>query len=192
MSGADHNPFFVRAADGRYYDLASRLGMAAPMCSRGIAVADVDGDGRLDFAVANQWGPSFFYQNTAAKRGTFLGLNLRLPLGTNGREPTVVQPGRPRLAKPSRPAIGASAKVHPPDGRILAAQVDGGTGHSGKRSPELHFGLGQLDRTATIKVDIRWRGSDGRIREHSTELITGWHTVLLGEAPAAPKGASHE
>jgi hypothetical protein len=35
------------------------------MVTRGIALADVAGDGRLEFAVANQWEPSFLFRNTA-------------------------------------------------------------------------------------------------------------------------------
>jgi hypothetical protein len=186
IAGADHNPFFVRANDGRYYDLANKIGLGQPMNSRGIATADVDGDGKLDFALANQWEPSFFFRNTAPKPGAFLGLNLRLPVGPASRVGLVVQPDRPPLDKnkPSRPAIGATAKVHLPDGRMLVAEVDGGTGHSGRRSPELHFGLGEIDKTAKLRVELRWRGSDGQVREHTTELSPGWHTVLLGEVPA--------
>ena len=183
VEGADHDLFFVRAADGRYYDLADRIGLAEPMNSRGIAVADVDGDGGLDFVTANQWGPSFYFHNTSPNRGAFLGLNLRLPVGPGAPGPTVDKPDRPRLETPSRPAIGATAKVHLPDGRTLVGQVDGGTGHSGKRAPELHFGLGKIDPAAVIPVDLRWRGADGRIREQTLQVSPGWHTVLLGEVP---------
>ncbi len=45
-----------------------------------------------------------------------------------------------------RPAIGAAATVFLPDGRRMTAQVDGGNGHSGKRSQDLHFGLGNVPR----------------------------------------------
>ena len=95
-AGSDHNPFFARGSDGRYHDLATGLGLAEPMCSRGIATADIDGDGRLDFAVANQWGPSFLFRNTAPNPGAFLGLHLRLPVGLASGETTVVQPGHPK------------------------------------------------------------------------------------------------
>jgi hypothetical protein len=64
--------------------------------------------------------------------------------------------------------------------RILAAQVDGGAGHSGKRSPDLHFGLGEWKSGAMLKVDLRWRDPDGELRRQTIELSPGWHTVLLG------------
>ena len=133
FSGGDHNRFFVRAADGRFYDFSHQLGLSTPMVTRGIALADVDGDGRLDFAVANQWEPSFLFRNTAPNPGAFLGLHLRLPVGPQTSDKTVVLKGHPRADRPSRPAIGAAVKVHLPDGRRLVSQVDGGSGHSGKR-----------------------------------------------------------
>ena len=114
----------MRSSTGRYFDLAAELGLAESHVSRGIAIADVDGDGRLDYAVANQWEPSLFLHNTSPQTGQFLGLRLRL--------------------SPGRPAIGAAATVFLPDGRRMSAQVDGGNGHSGKRSQDIHFGLGSV------------------------------------------------
>src|SRR5262249_17325890 len=63
LSGHRQNPFFVRGPGGRFCDVAPVLGLAEPGVSRGIATADVDGDGRLDYAVANQWARSSFYHN---------------------------------------------------------------------------------------------------------------------------------
>lgn len=180
FSGGDHNRFFVRAADGRYYDLSRRLGLGTPMVSRGIALADVNGDGRLDFAVANQWEPSFFFMNSAPRPGAFLGLHLRLPIGPQASDKTVILAGHPRADTPSRPAIGAAVTVHLPDGRRLVSQVDGGTGHSGKRAPDIHLGLGNIKAGAVLNVDVRWRGADGKMRSQTMQLTPGWHTVLLG------------
>lgn len=186
VSGNDSNPFFVRADNGRYYDLAPRLGLAEPMTSRGIAVADVDGDGRLDFALANQWGPSYFFHNRAPNPGGFLGLCLRLPVGT-ARPTFFVRPGRPdqRQDPPSRPAIGAAASVALPDGRALVDQVDGGNGHSGKRSPELLFGLGRATAPDILPVELHWRDPQGTVRQTTLHLPPGWHTVMLGTPPNA-------
>jgi hypothetical protein len=184
FSGSDHNRFFVRAADGRFYDFSRQLGLSTPMVTRGIALADVDGDGRLDFAVANQWGPSFLFRNTAPNPGAFLGLHLRLPVGPQTGDKTVVLKGHPRADRPSRPAIGAAVKVHLPDGRRLVSQVDGGSGHSGKRAPDIHLGLGNVEAGALLNVDVRWRGADGKMRSRTLQVTPGWHTVWLGREAA--------
>ncbi len=183
FSGGNHNCFFVRAADGRFYDISRQLGLDTPMVSRGIALADVDGDGRLDFAVANQWEPSFLFRNTAPNPGAFLGLHLRLPVDPRPGDPTVVLDGHPRSDRPSRPAIGAAVTVHLPDGRRLVSQVDGGSGHSGKRAPDIHLGLGNVAAGAVLNVDVRWRGADGKMRSRTVRVTPGWHTVLLGMDP---------
>lgn len=179
LSGHEPDAFFVRGKDGRYYDIAREVGLGEPMNSRGIAPADVDGDGDLDFAVANQWEPSYFYRNDG-QGGAFLVLYLRLPLQT--QEPAVVsvQPGYPIGDLRSRIAIGAEATVHLPDGRGLVAQVDGGNGHSGKRSPDLHFGLGDVGQNARVKVDLRWRGAKGELYQKDLWLAPGSYTLHLG------------
>ena len=183
LSGHQHLCFYVRAPDGHYYDLADNLGLAVPHVSRGIAVADVDGDGRLDFAVANQWEPSFFYRNTTLAPGRFLGLHLLLPLPGREEVKTITRPGHPTFATPGRPAIGTQILVHLLDGRQFRTQVDGGNGHSGKRSPEVHVGLGQVPDGWSIPVDLRWRDGEGEIQQETLSFSPGWHTVLLGGRP---------
>ena len=180
VSGRDTFAFFVRGGDGRFYDLGRDIGLTAPMVSRGVATADVDGDGRLDFAVANQWETSYFFHNQGPSPGAFLGLHLRLPLPDDSTLPLRWQPGHPGPNAPGRPAIGASATVRLPDGRRLTAQVDGGNGHSGKRSPDLHFGLGKVPDGTPLPVELRWRDGDGLVRQATIHATPGWHTVQLG------------
>lgn len=180
LSGHQHVPFFVRSSSGRYYDIAQEVGVGKLQVSRGIATADVDGDGRLDFAVGNQWETSSFYHNQSPAAGAFLGLHLLLPLDAQHSAETVVRDGHPQPTTPGRAAIGATATVRLPDGRMLVAQVDGGNGHSGKRSQDLHFGLGNLPPTTPVEVELRWRDADGQIQQQRFSLKPGWHTVLLG------------
>jgi hypothetical protein len=162
LSGHVPNPFYVRAKDGRYYDFAKELGLDAPFVTRGIATADVDGDGDLDFVIANQWEDSYFYRNDSPHHNQFLGLRLQLPTGSA--------------------AIGATAKVLLPNGRSLVSQVDGGNGHSGARSPELHFGLGDVSTNSPLSVEVQWRNRQGQPQQKSLLLSPGWHTVQLGDS----------
>ena len=186
ISGNGHNFFFVRAPDGRYHDIAAQLSLDQPLLTRGIATADVDGDGRLDYAVANQWGTSYFYRNESNNTGAFVGLRLRLSVG-DGVSQTRVCSG-PTVPL-SRSAIGAEARVLLAGHAPLVQQVDGGNGHSGKRSPDLQFGLGHLEGNKPIGVEVRWRDSRGALQQETIQLSPGgWYTVVLGRE----KGVSDE
>jgi enediyne biosynthesis protein E4 len=169
LSGHLHNPFFVRARDGRYYDLAPDLGLDDNHLTRAIAIADVDGDGDLDFAIADQWDDSWLFRNDGRRVNNHLVLDLRLPAG----------------AGLSRPAVGAAAAVRLPDGRRLVGHADGGSGHSGKRSPEIHFGLGRTAPGIALPVAVRWRDREGRPRTTTLRLAPGRHRVMLGAPPPA-------
>nr|BFE84799.1 hypothetical protein GCM10020093_074000 [Planobispora longispora] len=131
-----------------------------PIPTRGIATGDADGDGRLDFAVARQFGPPVFYQNVSPDAGAFLGLRLR--------EETT-----------GAPVIGAEVTVTAQDGRTFVNRVDGGSGHSGKRAHSVHIGLGK-DVSGPQKVHLKWRDRTGQVREQDLQLTPGWHTIQLG------------
>jgi len=182
ISGANHNPFFVRAPDGRYHDVAAQLSLDQALVSRGIATADVDGDGRLDYAVANQWGTSYFYHNESNNSGAFIGIRLRLAVSGDGMSQTCVcREGKGVTVLPSRAAIGAEARVFLAGRAPLVEQVDGGNGHSGKRSPDLQFGLGHLAGNEPISVELRWRDQRGALQQQTIQLAPGgWYTIVLG------------
>lgn len=180
VSGHQPNAFFVRAADGHYYNLAKEIGWDQPMVSRGIAIADVDGDGALDLAISNQWETSYFYHNDCPDCPPFLGLHLLLSTDLSSGD-LLSQSGHPDPHTAHSPAIGASVVVSTPDHAKQVGQVDGGSGHSGKRAPDLHFGLGsKADESTILKVRIRWRDRFGAVHAGQIRLSPGWHTVYLG------------
>lgn len=189
ISGNGHNFFFVRAPDGRFHDIAKQLSMDQPLLTRGIATADVDGDGRLDYAVANQWETSFFYHNESNNPGTFIGLRLRLAVGDYMSKTRVCRDGKGAITAASRAAIGAEARAFVPERLPLVQQVDGGNGHSGKRSPDLQVGLGHLPENRPITIGLRWRDAQGVVQRETIQLLPGgWYTVLLGRE----KGVTNE
>lgn len=180
LSGDNHNPFFARVGK-RYEDISSIIGFGEPIPSRGIAVADVDGDGNLDLAVANMWAPSTFYHNDNPHRDNFLGLHLLLPINKGRPAALTMRAGHPGADTPGRYAVGAAVAVLLPDGRKLTGQVDGGNGFAGRRDSNLHFGLG--DYHGPVKVALRWRDPEGRPHEASIDLKPGWYTINLGWLP---------
>ena len=187
LSGQDWNPFFVRSGDGRFYDYAGELGIDQPMVSKGIAIADVDGDGRLDYATANQWEDSFLFLNRSEAAGKSVILSVLVPAGEQlATETKLVTAYRELGGAPARAAIGASVVFKPEGGGRKVAQVDGGSGHSGQRSPEVHFGLGD---SAGGGIEVSWRDRHGHVRrwpaegEPAAPVEPGRYWLLLGDRP---------
>ncbi len=139
-----------------------------PTPTRGVATADTRAAGALDFAVARQWGPPAFYANYSPHRGHYLGLELYRPSvdGLAGRG----------LEGPGSPAYGATVQVFTP-GHTQLAQLDGGGGHSGKRSFEVYFGLGSYG--GPVFVHLQWRDRSGQLHRENLRLDPGTHDLLL-------------
>jgi hypothetical protein len=188
VDGSYPNPFWVNASDGRYADLSTAVFPGLTPATRGIAVADVDGDGYPEMVYANFWEDSVYIKNQTSGNH-FLGLHLLLPLATTegSVQPpaaTYIHDGHPTWRE-GTPAIGAFVEVELPDGRRLISQVDGGNGHSGQRSPEVIFGLGRITATE-IKVQIIWRDLHGIDHHDRLLLAPGYHTVVLATQGDTP------
>jgi hypothetical protein len=183
VSGHEQNPFFVRQGD-RFVNIAAAIGFGEEAASRGIATGDVDGDGDLDLVVSNQWAPSTYYENLCSGCGAFLGLHVVHAAAEPGVPGLVVRSGHPRPGDRVRPAVGAAIRVVRRDGRVLIGHVDGGSGHTGKRSQDVMFGLGPEGGEADVTLSLRLPG--GAARTEHLKLAAGWHTLVIG----ADAGAS--
>lgn len=117
-------------AGGRVRDVTTQLGPAwsTPRVGRGLAVGDLDNDGRLDVLIVAQDGPLAYLRNRTRDVHS-----LTIALAGN--------------------AIGAVVKVQA-GGRRPSAQRIGGGSYLSASDPRLHFGLGRATRAES--VEIRW------------------------------------
>jgi enediyne biosynthesis protein E4 len=180
LAGRQSDNFFVRARGGRWANANELVGLDDHATSRGVATADVNADGRLDFAIARQWARSYLYVNRCRACGRSLELRLLLPPSSSRDGRLRVRAGKAGDRFVGSPAVGAAVGVTRPDGRRLEQQVDGGNGHASVRSPELSFGLGRVRPSAPVAVRITWRGRDGVLRRTALRLAPGRWSILLG------------
>ncbi|OOC53322.1 MULTISPECIES: FG-GAP-like repeat-containing protein [Nocardiopsis] len=161
LSGHETNPFWVRGEDGRYTDLAAPLGIAEYDVTRAFAVGDVDGDGLLDMAVANQWQNSRMLLNRAPDADPAAILRLVRP-GAAGDGALVA-------------AVGASARVDAPGHPPQTEQLFPANGHVGVSDSIVHLAA----PAGALPVTLSWR--DGEGTRHTTDLVVepGTHTILL-------------
>lgn len=160
LSGHEPNRFYARGPDGRYADVAGGTGVAADDNTRALAFGDVDGDGKLDAVVANQWQDSVLLHNTS-DAGPSAGLRL-------------VRPARAGQEGATTPAIGAQVRLHHPE-RPQRAQLFPANGHTGVSAPELHFALPGGD---PVRATVTWRDAAGS-HEADVEVRSGRSTILL-------------
>src|SRR5205823_5711645 len=132
IAGSQALAFWVREPGGHFANISHELGLDVPTPTRGVAVADANGDGWQDFAVARQWAAPVFYRNDHQGAGNFLGLRLYRPVSGDG---AATGPG----GVPGSPAYGAQVTITTADGHTQIAQLDGGGGHAGKRSFDVFF-----------------------------------------------------
>lgn len=180
------NPFFVLNPAKRYVDVSSSLNHlvhGAPAPTRGLAIGDADQDGRLDYIEARQFAAAEFHHNTsrAAQGHTFIGLSPRILIGNlTGASRVTTMAAAADGGQRSRPAIGARVAIRLSDGRSFTSEVDGGNGHSGKRSPDIHFGLGSVAPDTSAELVITWRSVGATTKTARFPAIPiGQHLAVL-------------
>jgi enediyne biosynthesis protein E4 len=119
--------------DGRLVDATDVAGppWSVPRVARGLAVGDLDNDGRLDLAIVAQDGPLVFAHNQSPPRHF-------LTLALEGRAS-------------NRDAVGARVLVQSGPRRQVAWRTGGGS-YLSASDPRLHFGLGGADRVDILEV----------------------------------------
>lgn len=142
----------------RFLDATDLAGdsLRAPRLGRGLAVGDLDNDGRVDAVVTDLDAPLAVLMNRTENAGRFLGLRLE---GTRS----------------GRDAVGAKIRVEA-GGRVQVAQRLGGGSYQSASDPRLHFGLGAA--RAVDRVEIRW--PSGRIDSFPNLDVDSYYSVREG------------
>lgn len=175
LSGHVRNAFFVLGKKGRYLNIAEPLELSRkPLMTRGIAIGDPDGDGDQDMVLANQWQTSTYYNNNSKNKNKYLALNIRRVANSQADKLTTVT-GRVDVSGTTS-VIGAVVKL-PDLNRI--AYIDGGNGHSGDNSKEIHFGLENIPLETAIRVELSWLDMQGKVRRNEMHLNPGIYTIFL-------------
>jgi len=133
----DPNNLLMQAADGSFREASVAAGLASLHRGRGAALADLDGDGRLDVVVVNRRAAMEVWRNVS-ETGNWLKVDLEQPA-------------------PNTQAVGAVIEVET-GGRVQTREVTVGGGHAGGQSGPVHFGLGEAEGA---RVRVIW--PDGTI-----------------------------
>jgi len=138
--------------------------LAEAWCSRGVAIGDLDGDGRLDVVINNMDSKPTILRNVATPVGHWLELKL---VGDVSK-------------KSPRDAIGAIAYVTTGKLRQRQDVISGGS-YASQNDMTLHFGLGAA--TAVDKLEIKW--PDGKLESVTVPGIDRKLTVTEGKGAAS-------
>lgn len=122
---------------GKFADVSSLAGpdFGKAIVGRGLALADLDGDGRPDLVISTNGGPARILRNTTDTPNRSIALRLRLKSGAE--------------------AIGARV-VSTVAGRKRADEVAGGEGYLSVSERTVRIGLGTAP--ALDAVEVRWPG----------------------------------
>ena len=121
--------------NGRFADITAQAGPAfrQPRPARGLAVGDLDGDGRPEIVIVNMNQPPSLLKNTGPHQN-FISIRL---VGT----------------KSNRSAIGARVAIEA-GGRRQIDEVLGGSSFYSQNDLALFFGLGKAE--VVDRIEVRW------------------------------------
>ena len=151
---------FLGSSAGRLVDVSDRAGDCWKVLrvGRGLAVGDLDDDGRQDVVLLAQGGPLAYFHNQGTSRAE-RSLTLRLEGRTSNRD-----------------AVGAKVIVTS-SGRTQTAWRLGGGSFLSACDGRLHFGLGP--EATTADVEVHW--PSGRVDRHPELKAGGVQRLVEGQ-----------
>jgi hypothetical protein len=133
LSGYEKKRLF-RNDGGHFKEMAQEAGLDSLRDGRGVAVADLDGDGALDILIGNCGSGPQLYRNEGTAGKPWIEVEL---VGTLS----------------NRDAIGARLTLTA-GGKKQIREIDGGNGFSAQSWRVVHFGLGESEQVN--ELEVRW------------------------------------
>jgi Flp pilus assembly protein TadD/peroxiredoxin len=156
-NGRERNVFLANNRDGTFSDVSGVVGIDFRDDSRAFALADLDGDGRLEIVLKNRNAPQVRVLRLAMEGvGNSIGIRLR-------------------GSKSNRDAIGAAVTVEA--GALRQTKyLQAGSGFLSQHTKELFFGLGR--NQDPVKLTVRWpsgliQSFEGLPINHRFEIVEG-------------------
>ena len=145
-NGREQNHALVNVGGGRFEEVGTPWGLDDTRDARGLAAADFDRDGDVDFVVNNYRAEASYFLNDLASERGFVAVRLE-------------------GVRCARDAIGAEVAVVV-GGRRQVKLLSAGSGYAGQTSKELLFGLGgaaavESGTTHATAVALTNRAGDG-------------------------------
>jgi hypothetical protein len=151
-NGYENNLMYANLGNGDFVDIGRASGSDSIRDARGVGVADLNRDGRLDLVINNNNKPPTIYLNELQDEHNWLQIEL---VGN----------------KSNRDAVGARVRLTVA-GKTLTRLVGSGSGYASQSMLPLHFGLGTAERVEAL--EIHW--PSGRV-----DRLEGDDLAALGE-----------
>ncbi len=153
---------FRNLKNGKFERVGAAPGsaLASAWPGRGLAIGDLDGDGRLDLVINNIDAKPAVLRNVAA--GTGHWVNLRLTADVSKKNP--------------RDAIGSIAYLTVGKSKLRQDVVSGAV-YCSQNDMTLHFGLGTA--TKVDKLEIQW--PDGTLESFSASAVDKTFSIVQGK-----------